>query len=458
MEHAQKLLCVISGFLLLAHAAPAIAQTNHFVWSGGGHASPYTNWTTAAHDIQSAIDASADGATIWVTNGVYDTGGRSNYPAGSGLTNRVSIYRAIAVRSVNGPTNADGTARTSIVGRWHVPGDTNAICGSNAVRCVYMVNGSELIGFTLTNGATAASSGYNSAFYGGGIYAQSTAAAISNCVITGNAAYTYGGGGYYGTYYDCDITDNILLTAGAGAGVIHANIHRCRVLNNRIVTTSGMGGGVYGGNVYDSVIMGNFARSGAGARSATVYNSLIYSNSAGFNGGGASECTLYNCVVAGNSGTRAGGVNTDIISTNYNCVIIGNIGAGWFSGGVYGQGKAVLYNCIVLDNAGGNYAGTVEFHNSCASPLPAGEGNMNVDPLFLDRGSGVGFDYVLGDYRLSRYSPCLDRGTTFSWQQYDPDGKGRDRDFYGKQRYRHQAVDIGASESKISRGSLFKAE
>ncbi len=61
---------------------------------------PYTNWTTAATDIQSAIDAATNGDLILVTNGVYGAGGRRGlWP----ITNRVVIDKAVTVRSACRP-------------------------------------------------------------------------------------------------------------------------------------------------------------------------------------------------------------------------------------------------------------------------------------------------------------------------------------------------------------------
>src|SRR6516164_1056440 len=81
----------------------ASAATTHYVdMNCTNPTAPYTNWVTAATNIQSAIDngATQNGDLILVTNGIDQTGGR--YYADS-TSNRVVIYKSITVQSLNGP-------------------------------------------------------------------------------------------------------------------------------------------------------------------------------------------------------------------------------------------------------------------------------------------------------------------------------------------------------------------
>ena len=103
----------------------------HFVDLNGNHQPPFTNWVTAATNIQTAINISKDGDSVIVSNGIYSVGG-ANTP-GFSLFNRVMIDKDITVESLNG-------AKSTIID------------GGGVARCVYVCPYGELKGFTLTNG------------------------------------------------------------------------------------------------------------------------------------------------------------------------------------------------------------------------------------------------------------------------------------------------------------------
>jgi len=158
---------------------------------------PYTNWLTAATNIQDAVDAAVAGDEIVVTNGTYATGGRA---VGTNLlVNRVAVDKPLTVWSVNGP-------------------QLTVINGGSTDRCAYLSDGASLSGFTLTHGV---------ADNGGGVRCASTNAFLTRCVITGNSA-TFGGGAYGGTLYNCTLMDN---SATDGGGARAATLNNCTVVD-----------------------------------------------------------------------------------------------------------------------------------------------------------------------------------------------------------------------------------
>jgi hypothetical protein len=175
----------------LTNLVPSIRYVNV---SNFAPASPYLSWSSAAANIQTAVNASINGDQIVVTDGVYQVGGATS---SDGASNRVFVSEAIAVQSVN------GSAAT-------------LISGSGVARCVYLTNGATLSGFTMTNGYTSIS--------GGGAYCVSTNSFISNCLFINNIANQRGGGAYFGSLNNCTLMGNVSKIYGGGAfGGVLAN-------------------------------------------------------------------------------------------------------------------------------------------------------------------------------------------------------------------------------------------
>src|SRR6266481_3946986 len=148
----------LSAVLLTLFTTSVPAATVRYVdLNSTNPTAPFTDWTTAATNIQEAINAAVAGDIVLVTNGIYSTGGKSMDGV---ITNRVSVDKAITVTSVNGPEV------TVIQGAWD-PVSTN---GPAAVRCVAITNLATLTGFTLRGGATRPYASSFDSTVGGGIW------------------------------------------------------------------------------------------------------------------------------------------------------------------------------------------------------------------------------------------------------------------------------------------------
>lgn len=140
----------------------SVRAATHYVWrSSPGPAPPYTRGATAATNIQDAVGAAGPGDEIVVTNGTCG---------------RVIVRKAVTVRGANGP-------------------DRTLIDDGGVASCLYLANDPDIVvGFTLSDGFV------DNGLDGGGLHCESTSAVPTNCVLSGNAAYSgYGGGAYGGT-------------------------------------------------------------------------------------------------------------------------------------------------------------------------------------------------------------------------------------------------------------------
>ena len=250
---------------------------------------PYAGWSTAATNIQDAVDYSSAGDQIVVTNGVYKTGGRA--VKGYALTNRVAITKSITVQSINGPT-------VTIIQGYQLPGTTN---GDSAIRCVYLANGATLSGFTLTNGATRVAGDSSNECSGGGIWCESISVVIINCVLRNNAATFAGGGVINGWIIDCTLDGN--RAGNVGGGSCYGTLINCLLIRN----SASSGGGAEGCSLYTCIISSNSAAVYGGGSESSLHDDCTWTGNAGVFGGGAYLGTLNNCALAANSAYFGGG-------------------------------------------------------------------------------------------------------------------------------------------------------
>src|SRR5262249_30874786 len=99
--------CIGGFWFLLARPRSSFVATHYLGATSTNAAPPYTNWATAATNIQDAVDAAVAGDEVVVTNGTYSAGARTMDGV---TTNRVAVDKPLTLRSVNGPqfTTIDG--------------------------------------------------------------------------------------------------------------------------------------------------------------------------------------------------------------------------------------------------------------------------------------------------------------------------------------------------------------
>jgi hypothetical protein len=363
----NKQLRVLLAFCVFA-AANAAATVRYVDLNSASPSPPYTNWATAATNIQDAVDVATGGDEVVVTNGLYATGGRVVHGT---MTNRVVIDKALTVRSVNGPQ------ATLIEGR----AAGIATNGDGAIRCVYLGTNAVLSGFTLTNGHTRTAGEYAEQC-GGGVWCSGV---LTNCTLTGNSALYEGGGAYGGTLNNCVLTGNSAIgqySSANGGGATRSTLNSCILsgnwadvgggatfctLNWCILTgnSAQIGGGTCYGTINDSTftsnsVSGSSSRGGGAAGYGALNRCILIGNSAEHAGGAADQCTLDNCRLTSNTADYGGGAS---LSTLNNCIVSTNFA--WYDGG--GADNCTLNNCTLTRNGarfygGGTYQGTL---NNC---------------------------------------------------------------------------------------------
>lgn len=250
----------------------------------------------------------------------------------------------------------------------------------------------------------------SSAQGGGGIATQNKGITLRRCVVRGNVNQGSGGGGGVflqgsgiATVEDVLIEDNeCTTTAGGGLNIAPSSnarvtVRRTSVLHNRAAAV----GGIY-----------------------VVSIGLVGVNCA---------VDLDSTLVADNEGDGMAHAIVDGEAKKYlrivNTTIYRNEGRGFFAGSSNFGSAASLRNCIVRDNGDVNVLGfpATTFSNVGGGFL--GEGNLDVDPLFVDT--------VFGDFHLRFDSPCKNVGSSPAPGPLDLEGDPR---------VNEGQIDLGADE------------
>ncbi len=412
-----------------------------FVSLSGANVYPYTNWATAAHGIQQAVETVNAGGTVWVGDGEY------------GLSQRIRVDKAVTIQSVNGPLHT-------------------VVNGNGADRCFdVIVPGVTIEGFTITNGFRYAAAG-STAFGAGVRFADG--GTLRNCIVTGNrvegqtmATLSIYGGGIHAVgetlIENCVIRGNRLLRGAVRGGGVYATgavwIVDSEISENEATGSSNElnhsqpahGGGVHliGGKLENSVVADNLLKGGYTgmaygggfyAENATVTRCDIRDNMVvggglsgfGFGGGGRLifGSVIENSLVRDNTARgvsdtwRGSGGGLSIRESSIiQCTIVSNTATGG-AGGIHAYGTGnVVENTIVYYSEGTNWTlaadATISMSHCCTTPLPDGGGHIESAPGFVDMESG--------DFRLAAGSPCIDAGAESGFSP-DLDGVPRPLD------------------------------
>ena len=375
--------------------------------SGTGNEQDGLTWQTAFLTIQDAIDVAVGGDQIWVAAGTYPD--NVTIPKAVNLFGGFSGTETDQEFDLRNPSvhetkiDIENRFETAITVEGGVTIEGLIITRARGAA-VYVKSGSLDIGHCTLTG--------NRALNGGGMALTNATVNIDDCTITSNSAERGGGGLYIikstVTLTDCLIAGN---TAGHGGGVASGGtlvMKNCIVRGNYAAGGDLAGGGLYVGGeltlLENCLIHGNGAGGFDDPRGSQVYFASV--RDVAFN--------LVNCTIKG----RVNGFAWNRLPPTITGSII--VGSPEIFPPVHDSpaDATVSYSCI----EGGGYPG---------------EGNINVDPLFVDPNNG--------DFRLKPESPCIDTGSTIGPDD-DLDGNPRPVDVPGVGRDGSDAYDMGAYE------------
>ncbi len=408
--------------------------------------------------IQQGINASTDGDTVLVQPGTYVENVNFN---GHNIV-LGSLFLTTADTSYISQTIIDGDSSGSVVTFENGEDSTALIIGFTIQNGYSASGGGIYCGYsspTITNniiGQNILDQDGWSFGSGGGIYCSYSNPTITNNIISHNSADVESGsirgGGIFCWESSPIITNNIIShnsadvewgsAVGGGIYCLESN----PVISNNIIS----GNSVMGNSEFDPYAIGYGGGINCDNSNPTIFNNLINENSANGRGGaihcsGNSNPTINYNTISGNSAAHYGG---GISCSRSNPTIMGNSITGNSAilrgGGIlcYESNPIIMNNCftrnIAYFSGGGiycelvsnplitntifwadsaSYSPEIDFDDSSSPYFTycdiqggwAGEGNIDIDPLFRDPENGD--FHLMADSCGDVYnSPCIDAG------------------------------------------------
>ena len=367
--------------------------------------------------IQQGIDASVNGDTVLVAEGIYYE--RIDFTGKAILVASGYIYSGDTLQIQNTIIDAD----TSIIGIDNMGSVVCFVSGEDSLSVIR--------GFTIKNGIGSLLNIYYR--MGGGVFCMSN----SNPRIINNI-----------------IRDN---SADGGGGLYMLGNSNPLVRQNKIVNNSGAGIGMEGSSpeIDRNIISENSCERGGGimcgsSSNAVISNNIISDNDGGLWGGGIfcyeSNPTIIRNLIYGNAVIDwGGGICCDgAFPTIINNVISNNFALS-NGGGLYcfNNSNVTVINTVLWANSprevSSRSGGTYSITYSDIRGGWNGQGNIDEDPLFISA--------YEGDYNVCSQSPCIDAGDP---SIVDPDSSISDIGVYYPD---HQICDIGKIVHVSTQGS-----